>query len=177
MSATGFLVLLAIWNPLCYSLAFGRLSSGYALASSELRPLLLTGDAVATPYNYPIYTFYLQRKVYGFKSWNELQTLTQEERVRYVLFDFERLDRVCALFPNFCEEGKDRVDLLKTEEQLKPYYVKSYANPYRASLLLLLNNHYPYPLAKELVQHKDLYQLDQIRLYRLPANHTLVDGK
>jgi hypothetical protein len=177
VSVAGLLVLLAIGSPLCYSLDFGRLTSGYAVASAELKPLLSTGNTVATPYNFPIYTFYLQRKVYGFKSWNELESLTQQEKVRYVLFDFERLDRTCTLFPAFCEGVDDRVTLLQTEDRLQPDYLKSYPNPYRASLLLLLNNHYSYPLAKELVQHKDLYQLDQIRLYRLPAKNAFGTGK
>lgn len=168
--ATALSLIVIVWvtsSQGAYSLDFTQRKSGYATISNDLKKLLANGDNLATAYHYPIYTLYLQKKVYAFKNPVELQELIQHDHVRYISYEFEQLYKLYEDFPEFRERSTTRMGILKMEEQFKSGYIRSYPNPYRSSVPLLLEGHYPYDIAKELVQNKDKYQLDQIRLYAI----------
>lgn len=156
--------------PSSYSYHFLQLYSAAPAIAKDLKQTVNKGEKVATPYNFPLYTIYLQDKVYGFKSPTELQVLVQNKRVRYVIFDFEQLYKLCHQFADFCTMTSDRISLLKLEERLSVDTSQSYFNPYRATLPILLENHYSYDVGQELVRNKQYYNLDRVRVYQVSPN-------
>jgi len=131
-----------------YSWDFTQRQSGYASIAQDLKKLTASGKKMATAYHYPIYTLYLQQKVFAFKNQTELNALIQKENVHYVAYEFEQLYKLYEDFPQFRDRSSTRMTILKMEEQFQPGFIRAYPNPYRSSVPLLLEAHYPYDIAE-----------------------------
>ena len=163
----GVLFLFTLFPMANFSLGLIQRTSGYAAVADSLRSRLQPGESLGTPYMLPVYTFYLQRKIYIVRTPEDFKLPDPNQRIAYVVFDDVDRKQLCHIKGIACQSKKSAASDLETT--LAPYQVQRFQNPYLAHLPFVMEHYYSFAMAQWLTQNANQVALDQIRLDAIPA--------
>ena len=149
------------------------LDNGLKTASAYMTERLLPGESIATPYRVPVYTAYLQQKVYRFRSQEQLDNLIRTKNVRWVLFDLEKTSKMCTTWPELCSakvEASHKVDTIEANMDL--YLWKTIPNDYSTAVFGLLERHWTWDAVQWAHQNAGSLGINKVRIYWIPAPST-----
>jgi hypothetical protein len=176
---TALLLLGMVIPGTMYGYRLTQVTTGYSAVASKIEQLLKPGESVATPLLWPIYTNYMQQKVYHFVDFTKFKkAMKSENNVRYLVFDMQNLTHItkyCQPDSLQCPYPKEFKEVDAIENYLVQHHAKQWRffNPVTRDFQFYLEEHQPIAYSQYLLAHTDDTQYGYIRIYEVPVDLNL----